>query len=61
MDQLPADKRDSRVRPDRYAAAIEQWLRDEVIPGHQEYPADPSQGVPAADILVRIKARRTAR
>jgi antitoxin ParD1/3/4 len=42
-------------------AAVEQWLRDEVIAGHQEYLADPSRGVPAEDILARIKARRAAR
>jgi antitoxin ParD1/3/4 len=42
-------------------AAIEQWLRDEVLVGHQEYLADPSQGVPVEDILARIKARRAAR
>jgi antitoxin ParD1/3/4 len=39
-------------------AAFEQWLRDEVIAGHQEYLADPSQAIPAEDILARIKARR---
>lgn len=42
-------------------AAVEQWLRDEVIPGHEEYLADPSRGVPAEDILARIRARRPAR
>jgi antitoxin ParD1/3/4 len=42
-------------------AAVEQWLRDEVIAGHQEYMADPSKGVPAEAILDRIKARRAAR
>jgi antitoxin ParD1/3/4 len=41
-------------------ATVEQWLRDEVIAGHQEYLADPSQGVPAEEILDRIKARRAA-
>jgi antitoxin ParD1/3/4 len=39
-------------------AAVERWLRDEVIAGHQEYLADPSQGVPAEEILDRIWARR---
>jgi putative addiction module CopG family antidote len=42
-------------------AAVEQWLHDEVIAGHQEYLADPSQGVPAEKILDRIKARRAPR
>jgi antitoxin ParD1/3/4 len=39
-------------------AAIERWLREEVIAGHEEYMADPSGGVPADAILDRIKARR---
>jgi putative addiction module CopG family antidote len=39
-------------------AAIERWLREEVIPGHEEYMADPSKGIAAATILNRIKARR---
>jgi antitoxin ParD1/3/4 len=39
-------------------AAIERWLREEVIAGHEEYVADPSKGVPAEAVLDRIKARR---
>ncbi|MEM9966215.1 MAG: type II toxin-antitoxin system ParD family antitoxin [Asticcacaulis sp.] len=39
-------------------AAIDKWLREEVIPGHQEYLADPSKGVPADQIMKRLKARR---
>lgn len=38
-------------------AAVEQFLREEVIAGHEEYVADPSRGVPAEEILDRIKAR----
>jgi hypothetical protein len=45
----------------RAAASFEQWLRDEVLAGHAEYLADPSQGIPAEDVLARIKARRAAR
>jgi antitoxin ParD1/3/4 len=41
-------------------AAVERWLREEVIAGHAEYLADPSKAVPAADILDRIKRRRRA-
>ena len=41
-------------------AAMERWVRDEVVAGHAEYLADPSRGVPAEDILPRIKARRAA-
>ena len=42
-------------------AAVERWLRDEVIAGHQEYMADPSKGIPAEAILDRIEARRSER
>ena len=42
-------------------AAVEQWPREEVIAGHQEYMADPSNGIPAEAILDRIKARRAVR
>jgi antitoxin ParD1/3/4 len=42
-------------------AAVERWLREEVVAGHQEYLADPSKGVPAEAILDRIKARRAVR
>jgi putative addiction module CopG family antidote len=41
-------------------AAVERWLRDEVVAGHAEYLADPSKGVPADAILGRIRARRVA-
>jgi antitoxin ParD1/3/4 len=39
-------------------AAVERWLREEVVPGHQEYLADRSKGVPAEAILDRITGRR---
>ena len=39
-------------------AALEKWLREEVVAGHAEYLADTSKGVPADQILARIKARR---
>jgi antitoxin ParD1/3/4 len=42
-------------------AAVERWLREEVVPSHREYLADPSKGVPAEAILKRIKSRRGAR
>ena len=42
-------------------AAVERWLREEVVAGHQEYLADPSKGVPAEAIPDRIKARRATR
>ena len=42
-------------------AAVERWLREEVVGGHKEYLADTSKGVPADEVLGRIKARRAAR
>ncbi|MBV8453076.1 MAG: type II toxin-antitoxin system ParD family antitoxin [Deltaproteobacteria bacterium] len=41
-------------------AAVERWLREEVVPGHREYLADPAKGVPADAVLQRIKSRRAA-
>jgi antitoxin ParD1/3/4 len=41
-------------------AAIERWLRDEVVAGHAEYLADPSKGVPSGEVRGRIKPRRAA-
>jgi antitoxin ParD1/3/4 len=42
-------------------AAVERWLREEVVTGHAEYLADPTKGVPADEVLGRIKARRASR
>jgi len=42
-------------------AALERWLREEVVAGHQEYTADPSKGVPAEKVVDRIRARRDAK
>ena len=41
-------------------AAVEKWLREDIVAGHAEYLADPSKGVPADRVLARIKARRDA-
>ena len=41
-------------------AAVERWLREEVVQGHEEYLADPSKAVAGDTILNRIKARRAA-
>jgi hypothetical protein len=32
-------------------AAVERWLREEVVPGHQEYLRDPSKGIAAASSI----------
>ena len=41
-------------------AAVERWLRDEVVPSHAAHLANPADAAPAEDILARIKARRAA-
>jgi antitoxin ParD1/3/4 len=41
-------------------AAVERWLREEVVPGRREYLADPTKGAPADGVLPRIKSRRRA-
>jgi antitoxin ParD1/3/4 len=52
---------DGARAPIEREAAVEQWIRDELIAGHQEYMAGPSKGIPAEAVLDRIKARRTVR
>jgi putative addiction module CopG family antidote len=42
-------------------AAIESWLRDEVAKSYDEYAADPSIGIPAQDIMTRLRASYRAR
>lgn len=39
-------------------AAVERWLREDVLAGHAEYLADPSKAVPADEVLAHIKGRR---
>jgi antitoxin ParD1/3/4 len=41
-------------------AAVERWLREEVVAGHAEYMADPSKAVPSSEVLDRIKRRRVS-
>jgi antitoxin ParD1/3/4 len=38
-------------------AAVERWLREEVVESCREMAADPSHGIPAGEVLGRIKAR----
>ena len=40
-------------------AAVERWLRDDVVPGYAEHLVDPSKGVPSSEVLGRIKSRRS--
>lgn len=39
---------------------VERWLREEIVAGHEAYLADPSKGVPAGELLDRVKSRRFA-
>ena len=42
-------------------AAVEKWLRDEVAKSYDEYAADPSIGIPADKVMVRLRASYRAR
>ena len=42
-------------------AAVDKWLRDEVAKSCDEYAADPSIGIPADDIMARLRASYRAR
>lgn len=39
-------------------AALDHWLRTEIVQGHEEYLRDPTTGTPAGELLNAIKARR---
>lgn len=41
--------------------AIEQWLRDEVVPTYEAVKADPSQLVPHDEFFARVRDRIAAR
>jgi putative addiction module CopG family antidote len=36
-------------------AAVEKWLREEVVKGIEEYRADPSKGIPSAKIKESVR------
>ncbi len=44
-------------------AAIERWLREEVVPTYERLQADPESGIPAAEVFNRLRDRnkRSAR
>ena len=42
-------------------AAVDKWLRDEIAKSCDEYAADPSIGIPADDIMARLRASYRAR
>jgi hypothetical protein len=45
-----------------WAGIDDEWVRisEEMAAGHAEYLEDPSKGIPAEEILDRIKARRAS-
>jgi antitoxin ParD1/3/4 len=42
-------------------AAVERWLRDEVAKSYDEFAADPSIGIPAEEVMARLRASHRAR
>ena len=42
-------------------AAMDTWLRNEVAKSYDKYAADPGIGVPAADVMERLRATYKAR
>jgi putative addiction module CopG family antidote len=42
-------------------AAVEKWLRDEVVKSYDEYAADPGIGIPAGEVMARLRAAYRAR
>ena len=37
-------------------AALESWLHGEIVKGYDEFAADPSIGIPAGEIMARLRA-----
>jgi antitoxin ParD1/3/4 len=42
-------------------AALEKWLREEVGKSYDEYAADPGIGIPADEMMARLRATYRAR
>jgi Arc/MetJ-type ribon-helix-helix transcriptional regulator len=49
------------VLPQLSEAAIDQWLREDVVKTLADYDADPSAAVPIEEVMTRFQARRAAR
>jgi antitoxin ParD1/3/4 len=39
-------------------AALDRWLRTEVVAAYDAHKADPGRAIPVEEVLARIKARR---
>jgi antitoxin ParD1/3/4 len=42
-------------------AAVERWLREEVVPAYDAMKADPTRGIPSEKVFATIRARHAAR
>jgi len=42
-------------------AAVESWLRGEVAKSYDEYAADPNTGIPADEVMARLRTTYRAR
>ncbi len=52
---------DKRTFSQERDAAVECWLRDEVVPTYDEMKADPASGIPIKDVVESIEAHHVAR
>ena len=41
--------------------AVENWLRQEVVPAYDAMKADPKRGIPAAKVFAELRARHAAK
>ena len=41
-------------------AAIERWLREEVVPAYDAMKADPKRAIPADEVFAAVRARHAA-
>ena len=42
-------------------AAVERWLREQVIPVYDAMQADPARGIPAEQVMAALRARHADR
>lgn len=42
-------------------AAMEQWLREEVVPVYDAYQADPNRCIPAEEVFAEVRRHHAAR
>jgi antitoxin ParD1/3/4 len=42
-------------------AAVERWLREEVIPVYDAMEADPARGIPAEEVIASLRKRHAER